>query len=948
MGGMSTSLLVVLLSVLGSDNRAQFDIDPFAAATNVLKFTFDEKEDLENDLQPDDWTRRHGPGFPFYVDAEIVANHGHLDATDEHDDHSLHVDVNGGRFAIYSPFQNPEGHIDPAFNYVFSGYIRTERLINDAAVLSISFLNARRQRLQRFVTKPVSGTHRDWVRVQIGPVEPHPDAVFVVIGCHVVHGEQQDISGHVWFDDLWIGKLPRLKLLNTVRTRYLTPKDPIQIDALVSGLEKDSIFTLKQSLSDVFGNEIDRQSWRLELKQAEEILSSDRVKMIQWKLPPQERGCYLLRTHLEREGRLMLLTETALAVLDPANAQASGEFGWSVPTGIGYLSTDELSFVAGEAGINWVKLPLWKSLHDGGELTPAETSELLEKFSDRSVAVVGMLASPPDDMRAQFARNWSGVSEIFVLPSEIWLPSVEPVLARYGSAVDRWQLGGDDDFSFMGVNSIGKKIAIIKQQFDRIGRNSQLGIQWPYPAADPPPTDVRDLFVTISPVEADEDDSDKADKDDSEGLTEATEEPGDATLTEISDSKPTGDKSSSPLDIARRLRGQQNRTQHWLQLDTGSPDIPLNDRAVSLVRRMLDARLAGVDGIFLADVFHPQRGLIRQDGAPDPLFLPWRTTALTLRGAEYLGSFKLPVEGVDNHIFTRDGEALVVFTAAEDTQLQFNLGDAVETVDIWGRKSRTQRKDGRHQIDATPVPQFFTGCSEQLAQWRLKVGFENGRIPSEFGGHPDAIQGINMFGQTVRGEIHLKLPRDWQAIPDRWELTLAPGESFRLPTTIKLPQTASLGEAGAIIEFDVTADVRRRFDVYRTFEVGLGDVIVEIYERLMPNGDLAIDQIVTNNTNPTELLKFKCNLSVTGHKTQTQYVTGLAEGKDRKVYFLPNAEALRGQELWLNLEQLNGRRNLNKRLIIGESQQTEDSKPGMKRPAPDANTAARPAPTTTR
>jgi hypothetical protein len=930
---MSSSLLVVLLSILGSDNRAHFDIDPFAAATDVLKFTFDESEDLENDLQPDDWTRRHGPGFPFYVDAEIVADHGHRDADEEVDDHSLHVDVNGGRFAIYSPFQNADGHIDPAFNYVFSGYVRTERLINNAAVLSISFLNARRQRLQRFVTQPVSGTHRDWVRVQIGPVEPHPDATFVVIGCHVVHGEQQDISGHVWFDDLWIGKLPRLKLLNTVQTRYLTPKDPIQIDALVSGLEVDSTFTLKQSITDVFGNEVDRQSWTLELKPAEEIQSADRVKQIQWKLPPQERGCYLLRTHLEREGRLMLLTETAIAVLDQARPQANGEFGWSVPKGVGHLTTDELAFVAGEAGINWVKLPLWKSLHDGGELTPGETSELLEKFSDRSVAVVGMLADPPDSMRAQFARNWSGVSEIFVLPPEIWLPSVEPVLARYGSAVDRWQLGSDNDFSFMGVNGIDRKVANIKLQFDRIGRNSQLGIQWPYPADDPPPTDVRDLFITITPVEPE----DNASETDAVDLPE----PGTPELTDVSQARvKSKDRPPGPLDIAGRISHQQNRTQHWLQLDTGSPDQPLNDRAVSLVRRMLEARLAGVDGIFLADIFHPQRGLIREDGAPDPLFLPWRTTALTLRGAEYLGSFRLPVEDVENHIFTRDGEALIVFTAENETALAFNLGDAVETVDIWGRRTRTERKDGRHMIVANSVPQFFTGCSEQLAQWRLKVGFENGRIPSEFGGHPDAILGINMFSQTVRGEIHLKLPRDWEAAPDRWELTLAPGETFRLPTTIKLPQTASLGESEAVIEFDVTADVRRRFDVYRSFEVGLGDVIVEVYERVLPDGQLAIDQIVTNNTRPTELLNFKCNLSVTGHKTQTAYVTNLAEGKDRKVYFLPNAEALRGQELWLNLEQRNGRRNLNKRLIIGESPQAGE--PGKPQAPPDETTASKP------
>ncbi|MBI1314286.1 hypothetical protein GC176_23570 [bacterium] len=902
---MSTSLLAILLSMLVSDNQAQFDVDPFSAATDVLKFTFDEREDLEHDFQPDDWTRRHGPGFPFFVDARIVADHGHIETDEEADDHSLYVGVNGGHFAIYSPFQNAEGHIDPAFNYVFRGYVRTEKLVNDAAVLSISFLNARRQRLQRFVTKPVTGTHRDWVRLEIGPVEPHPDAMFIVIGCHVVHDEQQDISGHVWFDDLWLGKLPRLKLLNTVRTRYLTPNDPILIDALVSGLEVGSLFTLKQSISDVFGNEIDRGSWPLELKDSPDIRSEDRTRPIQWKLDPQERGCYLLRTHLERDGKLMLLTETAIAVLDPAKPQPGGEFGWSVPKGIGYLSTDELAFVAGEAGINWIKLPLWKSLHDGGELTPAETAELLEKLSDRSIAVVGMLADPPDNIRAQFARNWSGVSEIFVLPSEIWLPTVEPVLARYGSAVDRWQLGGDNDFSFMGVSSIGRKVATVKRQFDRIGRNSQLGIQWPYPSVEPPPTDIRDLFITITP-------------------TEETQE----------------------IELKHDPGSKDTRTQHWLLLNSGSPELSLNDRAVNLVRKMLDARLAGVDGIFLADVFDPRRGLIRPDGAPDPLFLPWRTTALTLRGAEHLGSFQLQ-EDIENHIFTRDGEALVVFSSKEATNLDFNLGDSVEAVDIWGRRTRVAREDGRHQLKIDHVPVFCTGCSEPLAHWRLKVGFENSRIPSEFGGHPEAILGVNTFNQTIRGEIRLRLPRDWEAAPNHWEVTLAPNEAFRLPTTLKLPQNASLGEADATIEFDITADVRRHFKVYRTFEVGLGDVIVEVVERVLPNGDLAIDQIVTNATSPPETLNFKCNLSVTGHKTRTQYILGLSPGKDRCTYPLQtNAEALRGQELWLNLEQLNGRRNLNKRLIIGESQASEESQ--KEAPEPDSTTAARPEAATVR
>ena len=87
--------------------------------------------------------------------------------------------------------------------------------------------------------------------------------------------------------------------------------------------------------------------------------------------------------------------------------------------------------------------------------------------------------------------------------------------------------------------------------------------------------------------------------------------------------------------------------------------------------------------------------------------------------------------------------------------------------------------------------------------------------------------------------------------------------------------------------------------------------------RPLPDGRLEIEQIVSNRTKPLEILDFKCSLSVSGHKTQTDYVTKLSQDKDRKLYYLPNAESLRGEELWLNLEERGGRRNLNKRQIIG-------------------------------
>jgi len=121
-----------------------------------------------------------------------------------------------------------------------------------------------------------------------------------------------------------------------------------------------------------------------------------------------------------------------------------------------------------------------------------------------------------------------------------------------------------------------------------------------------------------------------------------------------------------------------------------------------------------------------------------------------------------------------------------------------------------------------------------------------------------------------------------------------------------------------VISFDITSDRRRTIDVHRSLEVGLGDVIVDVYTRPLPDGQLLIEQFVTNRTKPLDIMNFRCTLSVSGHKSQTEYVTKIGADKDRKEYKLPNAQSLFGQELWLNLDQIGGRRNLNKRMIIGD------------------------------
>ena len=109
-------------------------------------------------------------------------------------------------------------------------------------------------------------------------------------------------------------------------------------------------------------------------------------------------------------------------------------------------------------------------MHEEYGTNPTEMTRLLEGLYDRSISTVGLLNDPPRAIRNQFAKDWTGTSEIFTLQPDFWGPSLEPVLARYGSTIEYWQLGGDTDTSFSHSKQLPEMIKQITTQFDQLGR----------------------------------------------------------------------------------------------------------------------------------------------------------------------------------------------------------------------------------------------------------------------------------------------------------------------------------------------------------------------------------------------------------------------------------------------------------------------------------------------
>ena len=961
--------VVTLLAGVSSSTWLYAEHDAHKSATLVVRHSFEPSEDRDFDGFPDDWTRRKGTGFPNYVDLGIDYERGVLpeeshfaapqllasvlgsgmagglgaslgetvtaadaESTIDVGRGSLLCVINGGNAAAYSPVTR----VNNLYAYVFRGRIRTQRLRHNVAVISVSFLNHKRHRVQRFLTQAVSGTHKDWVEVRLGPVTPDSNVRYVVIGCHVVQGENKDISGRAWFDDLWLGRAPQLDLHSNFQTHFQDKSAPIRVVSTVSGLDRERNYQLRMELLDSFGKSIAEQSWLLDEKTraieqptsgpdvanvgspdpsapdpavldpqdgthdgsaatksdaAVPLPSTDDVnrrREVRWTLPQQPYGFYQVEASLIRDKEVTSVRRTTFAVMDLVNNRAKGEFGWTVARPPEVLSGDELAEVAAQSGINWMKYPLWRSIESDANPSSTEVLHLFERLARRHITPVGLLNHPPDAIRGKFAKSWTGVGEVFALDTSFWRASLEPVIARYASFVQNWQLGGESDPSFLGMTGLADHTDSIKKEFDRIGRDTRLGLHWSWDSEIPSAADLPNAFLSISkndPLKFDE--------------------------------------LIKKLDLSKESR--QNR---WVLLKPlAARQFSAEVRGADLVKRMVAAKIGGAEAIFAFDVFDPEFGLLTNAGSPTPLFLPWRTTAVALQNSTFLGSFVMK-NGSKNFAFARDGKVAVVLWNERKVREEFFFGSETQMIDIWGNRRKVQvNSEGRQLLDVGSVPLILRSCDEFVARVRLSVKFERGKVPSEFGAHDETIMGTNFFPQGVNGEVSITIPDtsgDWTVEPNRWTVQLAQGEAFKLPMQLKLPPNASLGKTLTWIDFKLDSDRQFRFRVYRPYQVGLGDVMIEILDSREPDGRLKLEQIITNNIQPATLLNFRCSLFIPGEKRRMQLVTKLGAGQDRKFYYLSDANALRGKQLWLRAEEINGRRVLNFRWTIGRDWDQKD------------------------
>jgi hypothetical protein len=840
--------------------------------------------DLNYDRWPDGWTRRKGRGYPLFVAVSITENTQPRPIGSQ----CLQIELDGGSAAAFSP----RIKISSLYSYVFEGFLRTQNLKYNTAYYSVTFYD-REGGKQETVRSSEYRQLPDWTRVRVGPMMPKQEnAAFAVIGVHVVAQDRADLDGIVQFDDIQLARLPRMDAETNGDLNVFYEPGNVEVTCTLSGIRRPDPLVqfellgvdgtrLAQSQIQVEGSGGgDSPAWMSFGDASEQPITGDSQSgfagRVSWKPPIPGRGFYRVRISMLGEGEHQLSRVISLAVLDRLENRAFGEYGWSLPRGQDPLPVNQLIGLLSQVGINWVKFPVWYD--DKDAKVADEIAWFADRLSTQGIEMVGVLDRPPESVRNQFGdKDNLTVAEVFLEP-EVWHRALDPIMIRLSLKVQWWQLGGDEEESFIDFPGLQECVRDIRSHIEQFGQKTSIGLAWQWMHELPEAEHPAWSFVSRS---------EKLPFTSTELKTYLVSEP-------------------------------ESRSSRWVTLKPlDKSAYNAETRAHDLVLRMVEAKVHDRDAIFVSDPFDVQHGLMNRDGTPDELLLPWVVAARMLGGAQYLGSLALPNRS-HNHVFARDGQAIMVVWNDKPTAEVLYLGEEIELIDLWGRRtpvSDVMIDDApKQELRVGTLPVFVTGMNLAIARWRLGCAFDNTQLASVFGRlQITRMRFRNSFPRGSGGTVTLNVPEVWELGYRSANFRLATDEQREQPFEVALQNVASSGAQRVRIDFDVTADQRYRFSVYREMQVGLGEVVVELETWLNDDGRLIVEQHLSNKSK--ERLSLNCTLFVPGRRRHrlAVYELGNMEVTDR--YALPDGKDLLGKTLWLRAEEMDGPRVLNYHVV---------------------------------
>jgi len=877
----------------------------------VFSTNFGTASDVNEDLWPDDWTQFFGEGFPRFLRPRIATRRTPFGTN------CLQIPVQRGGVTVFSPRTN----ILPGLTYKGYAQVFSRGLEHNRVFISLSLLDPNGRILKTTISELIVNTD-GWQSLGTDTITAdHPDAHSVALGVHVIPLGRQDLAGQVEIGQVAVSEQPTIHFDRKNPWQLYTSADEIEISGHITATQT-SWQGAKLELHDVFGRVLESRPLA---ERGNNLNGSSQSKTVgqygfQWQPRITQPGFYTVSlslpmpgidpSTLEPKGRSESI---AFALLEPYGTITNGDFGWSLPSDMTIDQCRKLQPLLEMSGISRLKFPAWL-MANSPESVRQQTMLFGEWLAERRIQAVGVLATPPNALLAEWqkqipllrngtpipplnpipppppsATTIAGIStkpslnidqsgDIFLLPPEYWLPSVEATIFRLGMIVPTWQFGRDDDRSLVGYDGVGTLLGSVDARLLQQGFDMSLGLPWDWVYPFPP-------FP----------------------LDDKTQTPR-GFLSLDNDWPLTVDDLSYYLDATNNDVTNGGVTRHVMLDMIDRRRYPLDLRVVDLVRRMITSKEHGADAVFLARPFDADFGLFNPIGEPGQLFLPWRTTSKMISGKQPFGNFNMP-GGSENHLFRgASGTVMAVWNHTPTDEVLF-LGQNSMIVDVWGNTTRPATESHHQIIPVGPIPVFVTDLQHDVAMIRQNCRLETADIPSRYGTPiPNTLYFTNTTAEPLSCRLTLVPPEGVTIEPNVFRLNLMPGETGEQPLTFRLNAQAKSGEQMLRIDVQAGLPDAPLFSIFQPIRIGGGDVSIDLSTRLNRNNELEVYQAFINEGQTP--VSFACTLYIPNRPLQKMNVQNQGNGRSDYTYTIPNGRPLIGQPLRLSAKESGGRRVL--------------------------------------
>lgn len=780
--------------------------------------------------------------FPRFTDVRFDSKHTTSGT------HAFYLGVNGGSAGAF--LQNGAVPVVPDSDYLITAQVRTEKLRRAGVHLITYFIDNYGQRIVASENcSPTINTNGQWDSISVRLKGEYPSAKYIgiqielrqpgadpaaMLGNHQI--TLQDINAHAWFDDIAIWQLPHVAVATQSSINVIRQPQRPRLTLNVREFSGQRLFA-ELVIYDHAMNPVARQHRQV---------GDGEPNSWGWTPPLPGLGWYQVDMQVFTDSsRSGLPVSRALGAMlwTSDDRYSSGDADACFALAAEGLSSDRLMLLPSllaATGLKTAVISAWSRDSTLSDLSARQDylDEVIFQIRSSGGAVVISLDPIPNELaKAQDFYAWPTLA-MLRNDSQTWAPYLTPILMRHGQRIRHWQLGSvQQPFAFFD-NNLPQVVTQIDHQVRNLVPQPNLILPW--------------CITQSRPL----------------GMNEA-----DPVIYAI-DVPPT----MAPKHLPEYLRPWQTihndsstPARTWLYLRVPPADrVAHTRRATDMVLRMLHAWEAGTEALVLD---RPWTGAAERRMAilPDPILGVFSSTAHRLTGRRVIG--RMPTEdgvtcmilsdsqparrtqlatdpfGTGEHLDQKEADRgmLVLWNdnaTRQQVPLTLYLGQQPITIDIWGNRTKLKMRDGKHRLIIGPTPIFVEGIDTELAQFRASFKVQPHFIESKHQPHTRILWLTNPWTRTLTGQMEIVGPTGWQSRPARNYLSIGPGQTIKLPVTLRFPITEVAGQKKFAAHFQFGAQQQYAVDLTAPIQLGLHNVDFEANMALEAAGSDSSDVIV--------------------------------------------------------------------------------------------------------